>query len=67
MHNAFSEFQNALLQLLKVITNFKTKQNMLLQSPLTFYLCVYFLVLGVMAPLGILSTFFPPQRPEVRL
>jgi len=67
MHNAFSEFQNALLQLLKVITNFETKQNMLLQSPLTFYLCVYFLVLGVMAPLGILSTFFPPQRPKVRL
>lgn len=59
MHNAFGEFQNALLQLLKVMTNFKTKQNMLLQSLLTFYLCVYFLVLGVMAPLGILSTFSP--------
>ena len=57
MHNAFGEFQNALLQLLKVITNFKTQQNMVLQSPLTFYLCVYFLALGVMAPLGILNTF----------
>lgn len=40
---------------------------MLLQTQIIFYLCVYFLEMGVMAPLDILIVerpLFPSKRPE---
>lgn len=59
MHNAFGEFQNALLQLLKVITNFKTKTKHAVTITTNILFMCLLLVLGVTAPLGILSTFSP--------
>lgn len=53
--DAFGDFRICCSSYLKMIRLKKKKKNMLLQSPLIFYLCVYFLVLGVMAPLDILT------------